>query len=63
MEALELVVAVEAGRAAMALGACALEQSERERSKGEQMGEGERAPTRSPHLREPEVTSGGVNEA
>ena len=51
-------MAVEARRAAMALGACALERSE-----GEQMGEGERALARSPHLREPEVTSGGVNEA
>ena len=47
----------------MVLGACTLEQSERERREGEQMGEGERALARSPHLREPEVTSGGVNEA
>ena len=51
MEAWELAAAVEARWAAMALGACALEQSERERSKGEQKGEGARAPARSPHLR------------
>jgi hypothetical protein len=34
----------------MALGACALEQSERERSEGKQIGEGERALVWSPHL-------------
>jgi hypothetical protein len=33
---------MEAGWMAVALGACALEQSERERSEGEQMGEGGR---------------------
>jgi hypothetical protein len=62
-EGTELAAAVEAGQAAMALGAYALEQSERERCEGEQMGEGERVPARSPYLSEPEATSGGANGA
>jgi hypothetical protein len=61
-EARELAAAVEAGQAAMALGACALEHSERERSEGEKMGEGERAPARSPQLCEAGATSGGAME-
>jgi hypothetical protein len=42
LETRELAAAMEAGPAAMALCACALEQSERERSEDEQIGEGER---------------------
>jgi hypothetical protein len=34
-----------------------------ERSEGKQIGEGERVPTQSPHLREPKVTSGSANGA
>jgi hypothetical protein len=51
------------GRWAGEHGARALEQSKRERSEGEQMGEGERVPARSPHLHESEAKSGGVNGA
>ena len=47
----------------MALDACTLEQSERERSEGEQMGEGEKASAWSPQLREPEAASGDTNGA
>jgi hypothetical protein len=57
-EARELVATVEAGWVGMALSACTLEQSERERSEGRANGRGERAPAQSPHLRQPEVTSG-----